>query len=83
MNNKGLLWVLIILQAIPVPFSLLTLPATAMSLASIGIGPASSFLSVAVPFIAMVLASTYTVTYLLSASKTFSDKRISFINKYW
>ena len=80
MKNKAMMWVVMILQALPIPISLITILGTIISLANIGVMIEQSFFVAVVATISMMLAGTYSLTYLFSAIKTFTKKRISFIS---
>ena len=80
MKNKVMMWVVMILLALPIPISLITILGSIISLANIGaMIEQSSFVAV-VATIFMILAGTYSLTYIFSAAKTFSKKRISLIS---
>ena len=80
MKNKTVLWGLMILQAMPVPISLITILGSVISLANIGVVMEQSVLLAVVSTVSMLLAGTYTLTYVFSAINTFSKKKISFIS---
>ena len=80
MKNKTMMWVVMILQALPIPISLITILGSIISLANIGVMIEQSMFVTVVATIFMILAGTYSLTYLFSAIKTFSKKRISFIS---
>ena len=80
MKNKVMMWVIMILQALPVPISLITILGSVISIANIGVMIEQSLLVTVVAVIFMILAGTYSLTYLFSAVMTFSKKRISFIS---
>ena len=80
MKNKVMIWVVMILQALPIPISLITILGSIISLANIGVMIEQSMFVTVVATIFMILAGTYSLTYLFSAIKTFSKKRISFIS---
>ena len=80
MRNKTMMWVVMILQAQPIPISLLTILASIISLANIGVVAEQSLFVAVVATIFMILAGTYSLTYLFSAIKTFANKRISFVS---
>jgi hypothetical protein len=74
MKNKASVLAILILLALPVPFSLITVLGSVISLANMG----TVTLSTAIPLIAMALSGTYTFTYAFSAIKTVSSKKIGF-----
>ena len=74
------MWVVMILQALPIPISLITILGSVISLANISVITEQSLFVAVVAVIFMILAGTYSLTYLFSAVKTFSKKRISFIS---
>ena len=80
MKNKLIMWVVMILQALPIPISLITILGSVISLANISVITEQSLFVAVVAVIFMILAGTYSLTYLFSAVKTFSKKRISFIS---
>ena len=80
MRNKTIMWVVMILQALPIPISLITILGSIISLANIGVVVEQSLFVAVVAAIFMILAGTYSLTYLFSAIYTFSKKRISFIS---
>ena len=80
MRNKTMMWVVMILQALPIPISLITILGSIISLANIGVMVEQSLFVAVVATIFMILAGTYSLTYLFSAIKTFTNKRISFVS---
>ena len=80
MKNKVMMWGIMVLQALPVPLSLITILGSVISIANIGVMIEQSSFVVVVATIFMILAGTYSLTYLFSAIKTFSKKRISLIS---
>ena len=80
MRNKTMMWVVMILQALPIPISLITILGSIISLANIGVMVEQSLFVAVVATIFMILAGTYSLTYLFSAIKTFANKRISFVS---
>lgn len=80
MKNKVMMWVVMILLALPIPISLITILGSIISLANIGVMIEQSSFVAVVATIFMILASTYSLTYIFSAVKTFSKKRISLIS---
>ena len=77
MRNKTMMWVVMILQALPIPISLITILGSIISLANIGVMIEQSSFVAVVATIFMILAGTYSLTYIFSAVKTLSKKRIS------
>ena len=80
MKNKVMMWVVIILLALPIPISLITILGSIISLANLGVMIEQSSFVAVVATIFMILAGTYSLTYIFSAVKTFSKKRISLIS---
>ena len=80
MKNKVMIWVVMILQALPIPISLVTILGSIISLANISIMIEQSLFVAIVATTSMILAGTYSLTYLFSAIKTFANKRISFVS---
>ncbi len=80
MKNKVMMWAVMIFQALPIPISLITILGSIISLANIGVMIEQSLFVAVVATISMILAGTYSLTYLFSAVKTFAKKRISFIS---
>ena len=80
MKNKVLMWGVMISQALPIPISLITILGSIISLANIGVIVEQSLFVALVAAIFMILAGTYPLTYLFSAIKTFTNKRISFVS---
>ena len=80
MKNKVMIWVVMILQALPIPISLITILGSIISLANISVMIEQSLFVAIVAAISMILAATYSLTYLFSAIKTFANKRISFVS---
>ena len=67
MRNKTMMWVVMILQALPIPISLITILGSIISLANIGVMVEQSLFVAVVATIFMILAGTYSLTYLFSA----------------
>ena len=76
MKNKSKTIFLYIIQALPIPFSLVSIIGTIISLANIGM--AESVFQAMVSTLAMVFASTYTITYIISLIITLTKKKIKF-----
>ena len=71
------MWFAMILQALPIPYSLMTVLDSVISIANISAVAGNSVVVAVLATVTMLLAGTYTVTYVYSARKTFSEKRIS------
>ena len=80
MKNKVMIWIVMIFQALPIPISLITILGSIISLANISVMIEQSLFVAIVAAISMILAGTYSLTYLFSAIKTFANKRISFVS---
>lgn len=80
MKSKVIMWAAMILQALPIPISLITILGSIISLANIGVMIEQSLFVAIVATISMILAGTYSLTYLFSAIKTFANKRISLVS---
>ena len=80
MRNKTMMWVVMIFQALPIPISLITILGSIISLANIGVMVEQSLFVAVVATIFMILAGTYSLTYLFSAIMTFTNKRLSFVS---
>ena len=76
MKNKSKVIILYIIQALPIPFSLVSIIGTIISLANIGM--AESVFQAIVSILAMVLAGTYIITYIISLIITSTKKKIKF-----
>lgn len=76
MKHKLAAILLFIFQGIPIPFSLVSILGSIISLANIGI--ASSTVVTVVSFLAMFLAGTYTITYVVSLVITMVQKNVKF-----
>lgn len=82
-ESKPLRIVLFILLALPIPFSLLSWIGTIISVASIGMvdwNIFSELIQTLAMLIVMILAGTYTITYIISLLITLKKKRISLIS---
>lgn len=75
MKNRIILWGLMLLQMLPVPISLITILGSMISLANIRVVIEQSIFLAVVFIVAMILAGTYTVTYVFSAIHTFSKRK--------
>ena len=80
MKNKALIWTVTVIQALPVPISLITILGSIISLANIGMLSDQSFLLVFAAVLSMFLAGTYSVTYIASTINTFRKKKLSIIS---
>ena len=80
MKNKALIWTVTVIQALPVPFSLITILGSIISLANIGMLSDQSFLLAFTAVFSMLLAGTYSITYIVSIINTFHKKKISIIS---
>jgi len=75
MKNKLFVTVLFVVLALPIPISLITILGSIISIANIGM--AENNLSVVIPIITMLLAATYTITYIISLLITIKNKKIN------
>ena len=80
MNNKVLIWTVTVIQALPLPVSLVTIIGSMISLANIGMLFDYSFLLAISSVLSMFLAGTYSITYIASTINTFRKKKLSFIS---
>ncbi len=80
MKNKFRIWIVTFISAIPLPFSLISILGSIISIANIGAKANDSVALVIVAVISMVLAGTYSITYILTTAFTFLKKRLSLIN---
>lgn len=76
MKNKVSVVILYIIQAIPIPFSLISILGSIISLANIGM--AESTANAIIPLLAMFLSATYTITFFVSLIFTITKKKIGF-----
>ncbi len=74
MKNKAWITILFIFQALPIPISLISILGSIISIANIGM--AESFLEMIIPIIAMLLAASYTISYIISLRFTRKNKRL-------
>ncbi len=74
MKNKAWITFLFIFQALPIPISLISILPSIISIANIGM--AESSLKMIIPIIAMLLAATYTISYIISWNFTNKNKKI-------
>ena len=80
MKNKALIWTVTVIQALPVPISLITILGSIISLANIGMLSEQSFLLAFAAVFSMLLAGTYSITYIASTINTFHKKKLSLIS---
>ena len=80
MKNKALIWTVTVIQALPVPISLITILGSIISLANIGMLSDQSFLLAFSAVFSMLLAGTYSITYIASTINTFHRKKLSIIS---
>ena len=80
MKNKALIWTVTVIQALPVPISLITILGSIISLANIGMLSDQSFLLAFSAVFSMFLAGTYSITYIASTTNTFLKKKLSIIS---
>ena len=80
MKNKALIWTVTVIQALPVPISLITILGSVISLANIGMLSNQSFLLAIAAVFSMFLAGTYSITYIASTINTFHKKKLSIIS---
>lgn len=80
MKNKKIIWLIFIIQAIPIPLSLITIIGSIISLANITILVEESILLALSATMAMLLAGTYTITYAISLKRTIDCKKIAFVS---
>ena len=79
MKHNNLALLLTLLFAILIPISLMTLPASIMSLAGYGMVENVSPLVLIFAPAAMLLAGSYTITYALSVVLTYCKKTVWFV----
>ena len=80
MKKKALIWAVTVIQALPVPISLITILGSIISLANIGMLSDQSFLLAFSAVFSMLLAGTYSITYIASTINTFHRKKLSIIS---
>jgi len=80
MKNRKIIWTMFIIQAIPIPISLVSIIGSLVSFANISILVEKSMLLATAATLTMFFAGTYTVTYFLSLIKTVNSKKINFIS---
>lgn len=80
-QSKPLTWVVMILQALPIPLSLITILGSLISLANIGMTAEQySPWTVVCAVVTMVLAGTYVVPYIAAAVVTAVRKRLGWVS---
>lgn len=79
-DNKAMIWTVTIIQALPVPISLITVLGSIISLANIGMLSDQSFLLAIAAVLSMFLAGTYSITYFASTLNTFRKKKLSIVS---
>ena len=80
MKNKVLIWTVTVIQALPVPISLITILGSIISLANIRMISDQSFLLALTAVLSMLLAGTYSITYIASTINTFHKKKLSIMS---
>ncbi len=80
-QSKPLLWAVMLLQALPIPLSLISILGSLISLANIGMtaelfSPWTAVCAV----ITMALAGTYVIPYVVAAAVTAVRKRLSWVS---
>ncbi len=76
-QSKPLMWVVMILQALPIPLSLISILGSLISLANIGMTAEQySPWTVVCAVVTMVLAGTYVIPYVVAAKVTAVRKRL-------
>ena len=80
MKNKAVIWIVTIIQALPVPISLITILGSIISIANISMLSDQSYLLSIVAVCSMFLAGTYSVTYVASVLNTFFRKKLNIIS---
>ncbi len=78
MKNKKLMYTIFVIQAIPIPFSLITIIGSLISFANISVLVEKSILLAWSATNAMLFAGTYTITYFISLLISINRKKISF-----
>ena len=76
MKNKSKTIILYTIQALPIPFSLVSIIGTIISLANIDMS--DSVFKAVISILAMALAGTYIITYIISCIITLTKKKIEF-----
>ncbi len=80
MKNKTGIWIITIIQALPIPVSLITILGSIISIANISMLSDQSYLLAMVAVFSMLLAGTYSITYTLSTFYTFRRKKLNIIS---
>lgn len=80
MKNKPAIWIVTILQALPVPISLFTILGSIISLANIGVLYDASPILALVSVLFMVFAAIYPEIFAASTFITFFKKKLSVIS---
>lgn len=80
MKSNKLLAVIVAIEAIFIPFSVFSALGSILTISSIGTVFGQSILLGMVSLISMILNATYTITFLICAFKTLSEKEISIIS---
>ncbi|MBQ3507942.1 MAG: hypothetical protein IJA91_05265 [Clostridia bacterium] len=80
-HSKPLLWGVMILQALPIPLSLMTIIGSLISLANLGMtaeqySPWTAVCAV----VTMILAGTYVIPYVVAAVMTAVRKRLGWVS---
>ena len=80
-RNKPLTWAVMILQALPIPLSLISILGSLISLANIGMtaelfSPWTAVCAV----VTMILAGTYVIPYVVAAKVTAVRKRLGWVS---
>ncbi len=78
-KQKALIIGVFAVQALPIPVSLITILGSLISTANIGMASGSLLVTI-ISIIAMVLAGTYSLTYVFSLINVYSKKKLSFIS---
>lgn len=80
MKNKAVIWAVTIIQALPIPVSLITIFGSVISIANIGMLSEKSFLLAIAAVLSMFSAGTYSITYIVSTIYTFCGKKLSILS---
>ena len=80
MNNKPAIWIVTILQALPVPISLFTVLGSVISLANIGMLYDASALLAIVAALAMIFAGIYSEIFAVSTFITIFKRKLNVIS---
>ena len=80
-RRNPLVWGVMILQALPIPLSLISIPGSLISLADFGMTAELYSTWTAVCAVAtMALAGTYTISYIVAAIMTAVRKRLGWVS---